>query len=80
MAMAAWNWQSVGNKEFIDANPAVKALLEQVSFPLQAWSSWEQTLSEKRASEATIRKLADDWIAQNNAIFDGWVVKAKASK
>ncbi|NWA04538.1 glycine betaine/L-proline ABC transporter substrate-binding protein ProX [Pseudomonas gingeri] len=80
MAMAAWNWQSVGNKEFIAANPAVKALLEQVSFPLQAWSSWEQTLSEKRASETTIRKLADEWIAQNKAVFDGWVAKAKAVK
>lgn len=79
MAMAAWNWQSVGNKKFIDANPAVKAFVEQVSFPLQSWSSWEQALSEKGGSERVIRTLADDWISANKATFDGWVAKAQAA-
>lgn len=79
MAMAAWNWQAVGNKQFIAENPAVKTLVEQLSFPLQNWSAWEQALSKQGANERNIRKLADDWISSNQATFDGWVAKAKAA-
>ncbi|WP_426111990.1 glycine betaine/L-proline ABC transporter substrate-binding protein ProX [Pseudomonas sp. DSP3-2-2] len=77
MAMAAWNWQSVGNKDFIAKNPAVKSLVEQVSFPLQSWSDWEQTLSQKGASERTIKALADEWISNNKSTFDAWVAQAR---
>lgn len=79
MAMAAWNWQAVGNKQFLSDNPAVKALVEQVSFPLQNWSEWEQVVSKKGANERNIRKLADEWISSNQSTFDGWIAKAKAA-
>ena len=79
MAMAAWNWNSVANKDFIKDNPAVKAFVEQASFPLSTWSTWEETISQKGGSEATIRGLSDAWLTENKALLDGWVAAAKSA-
>ncbi|WP_287329110.1 glycine betaine/L-proline ABC transporter substrate-binding protein ProX [Mesorhizobium sp.] len=79
MAMAAWNWNSVANREFIAGNPAVKKLVEQMSFPLATWSAWEQTISESGGSDSHIRKLAEEWIKDNKDKFDSWVAGAKVA-
>lgn len=80
MAMAAWNWTAVGNKEFLKENPAVKALIENASFPLSTWSSWEEGISQKGGSDANIRTFSDDWLSENKDIFDGWVAAAKTAQ
>ncbi|RVD41143.1 proline/glycine betaine ABC transporter substrate-binding protein ProX [Mesorhizobium sp. M4A.F.Ca.ET.020.02.1.1] len=77
MAMAAWNWNAVANREFIAANPAVKKLVEQMSFPLADWSTWEQTISEKGGSDNNIKKLAHEWIETHQEQFNAWVDRAK---
>lgn len=77
MAMAAWNWMPVANKDFIAANPAVKTFTEQASFSRDTWSYWEKSISEEGASERNIRKLADAWISENQATFDAWMNQAK---
>ncbi|KRE24408.1 glycine/betaine ABC transporter [Bosea sp. Root483D1] len=73
MAMASWNWASVANKQFVAANPAVKALIEQMKFPLPIWSAWEFNINKNGASSANVNRMAEEWISQNKAIFDGWV-------
>jgi glycine betaine/proline transport system substrate-binding protein len=73
MAMASWNWASVANKQFIAANPAVKALIEQMKFPLPTWSAWEFSINKNGASSANINRMAEEWISQNKATFEGWV-------
>lgn len=73
MAMASWNWASVANKQFVAANPAVKALIEQMKFPLPTWSAWEFSINKNGASSANVNRMAEEWISQNKAIFDGWV-------
>ncbi|TIS42912.1 MAG: proline/glycine betaine ABC transporter substrate-binding protein ProX, partial [Mesorhizobium sp.] len=77
MAMAAWNWNAVANRKFIAANPAVKKLVEQMSFPLADWSTWEQTISEKGGSDSNIKKLAQEWIKTHQEQFNSWVDRAK---
>lgn len=73
MAMASWNWASVANRQFIAANPAVKALIEQMKFPLPTWSAWEFNINKNGASSANVNRMAEEWISQNKATFDGWV-------
>lgn len=80
MAMAAWNWYAIGNKQFVAANPAIKALVEQMTFPQATWSYWEKTISQDGSSERNIRKLADDWMSENKATMEGWVATAKAAQ
>lgn len=77
MAMASWNWGSVANKAFIAANPAVKALIEQIRFPGNTWSRWEAIISKEGGSPALVAKLSDEWVTANKAQLDQWVANAK---
>ena len=78
MALGEWNYRTVINREFLAQNPAVKKLVEEARWPRETWVSWEGALNKVGSSNRDIRKLADDWIAANQAEFDGWVEKAKA--
>lgn len=79
MAMAVWNWKSVANTQFLAANPAVKAFVEQVSFTRDTWSVWEKAISDGGASDRNVRKLAEQWISENKTTFDAWVAKARTA-
>lgn len=76
MAMASWNWVSVANNGFLAANPAVKRLLEQVSFPSNTWSHWESTISKAGGSPSVVNRLTDEWVATNKSQLDEWVQEA----
>lgn len=76
MAMASWNWGAVANKKFIAANPAVKALIEQMRFPVSTWSHWEFEISKEGGAPAVINKLADEWMTANKNQLDQWVATA----
>jgi len=78
MAMGSWNYDTVANKAFITANPAVKTLIEQIKFPLATWSEWEGAISKQGGSVTVVKKLADEWIASNKSQFDQWVKSASA--
>ncbi|MGF6538374.1 glycine betaine/L-proline ABC transporter substrate-binding protein ProX [Paraburkholderia youngii] len=76
MAMGSWNYDTVANKAFLAANPAVKALIEQIRFPLATWSEWEGVISKDGGSVSVVKKLSDAWIASNQSQFDQWVATA----
>lgn len=76
MAMSSWNFDSVANKEFIAANPAIKTLIEQIKFPVATWSQWEYAISKNGGSSPLIAKLADEWVGSNKPQFDQWVATA----
>ncbi|WP_011581856.1 MULTISPECIES: glycine betaine/L-proline ABC transporter substrate-binding protein ProX [Chelativorans] len=80
MAMAAWNWNSVANKDFIKENPSVEALISEMSFPLETWSAWEVGISEQGGSTPrAIREAAEKWISENKETFEGWLARARAA-
>jgi glycine betaine/proline transport system substrate-binding protein len=79
MAMASWNWASVGNRQFIAANPAVRAFVEQMKFPLSTWSAWEYAINKSGGSTALMTKLSDEWLGSNKPTFDQWVASAKTA-
>ncbi|HEY0295324.1 MAG TPA: glycine betaine/L-proline ABC transporter substrate-binding protein ProX [Bordetella sp.] len=76
MAMASWNWGVVANNAFIAANPAVKALLEEIKFPLSTFSHWEGEIGKNGGSQATINRLSSEWLGANKTQFDQWVATA----
>ncbi len=80
MAMSSWNWASVANSQFVAANPAVKALIAQIKFPLATWSAWEFNINKGGASTSAVTRMADEWIASNKAQFDGWIEVARVAK
>ncbi len=79
MAMASWNWNAVANRNFIAENPAVKALIEQIQFPLQTWAGWERSISEQGGSDSRIKAMAREWLAANKATLGQWVSAARAA-
>jgi glycine betaine/proline transport system substrate-binding protein len=80
MAMATWNWASVANKDFIAANPAVRAFIEQMKFPLATWSAWEFNINKNGGSATLMTKMANEWLAENKPTYDQWVAAAKSVK
>ena len=80
MALGEWNYRTVINRDFLAQNPAVKTLVEVARWPRETWVAWEGALNKVGSSNRDIRKLADNWIAANQAEFDGWVEQAKAAR
>lgn len=78
MATGSWNWQMTGNRAFLDGNPAVRKLGEQMVWPLATWSEWEGQMKAD-SSDRAIRKIAEEWIAANRDQFDKWIAEAKAA-
>ena len=78
MATGSWNWDIAANREFIADNPAIAALADGVEWPLATWSVWETQMKEDNSARA-IRKIADGWIEENRATYEGWLETAKAA-
>lgn len=66
------------NNQFLNANPPVKALFEAISIDVNDVSAEAQRQQQGETHIEEIKQHADDWIAANQATFDGWVGKACA--
>lgn len=80
MAMSSWNWGAVANKKFLAANPAVKAFVENMKFPLDDWSQWEFNINKNGGSSAQISKMADEWVASHKDQYNSWIAAARTAK
>jgi glycine betaine/proline transport system substrate-binding protein len=65
------------NKEFLAANPAAKSFFESFTLPLEDINAQNTRMNEGEKSQQHIEKHADNWIAENQATWDGWLEKAK---
>ena len=66
----------VANSEFLANNPAVAALLEEASIPLDAIFAQNAAMNE---GDDDIEAQAADWIAENRDLVDGWLDAARAA-
>ncbi|MBC6718769.1 glycine betaine/L-proline ABC transporter substrate-binding protein ProX [Aurantimonas sp. DM33-3] len=66
----------VANSAFIDKNPAVEKLLQEVAIPLSA--IFEQNAA-MNSGEDDIEMQASEWIKQNRKLVDGWLETARAA-
>lgn len=79
MVTGSWNWMAAGNKQFLADNPSVRAFIAEAKWSAEVWAAWESTLNESNTDRA-INKTADNWISENQALFDKWVANAALAK
>ncbi len=79
MGFPANDIRPVANTAFLDANPAVRKLLEVMELPLQAIFDQNAKMFQGEDAPEDITGHADAWIAENQATFDGWIAAATAA-
>ena len=65
--------RAVANVDFLDANPAVRTLLERVVIPLEDISAQNARMITEGGDPADIRRHAAEWIQANLAKVEEWI-------
>ena len=68
--------RAVANSSFLDANPSVRTLLEQVVIPLDDISAQNVLMVTEGGDPEDIRHHASEWVAANAGLVDRWVLAA----
>ncbi len=79
MGFVAADIQVVANNDFLAANPAAKALFEQVTVSLDDISAMTALINQGMNSDSDIAQIAQVWIALNRTTVDGWLEEARAA-
>ncbi len=69
----------VANSEFLEKNPAAKALLNKIRIPLDAIFAQNALMNAGEGDAEDIERHAKEWIAENGDLVDGWLVNARAA-
>ncbi len=73
--------QVVANKEFLAKNPAAKRFFEVFTLPLGDINAQNTRMQDGEKSKKDIAGHVKEWIANNQATWDGWLAEArKAAK
>jgi len=74
----------VASRQFLSANPAAKRWFELVRVPFEDIITQEKLAHEGQNSSKNIRRNAEEWVKNHQALVDGWLAEArlagKASK
>lgn len=68
--------RAVANTAFLDDNPSVRRLLEQVEIPLADILDQNARMIDGEGDPADIRRHARDWLEANEALITKWVDEA----
>ena len=79
MGWPANDIRPVANAAFLEENPSVRALLEAAEIPLEAIFAQNALMNDGEDSEEDLQRHAKEWIADNQATFDGWLEAARAA-
>lgn len=71
--------RAVANTEFLQANPAVRSLLEQVTLPLADIAAQNARMLAGEGSEADIRRHAEEWVQAHPERVANWISIAQAT-
>ncbi|MEM6612380.1 MAG: glycine betaine/L-proline ABC transporter substrate-binding protein ProX [Cyanobacteria bacterium P01_C01_bin.72] len=66
----------VANKEFLAANPVAKSWFELVEIPVQDINQESLRIKEGENKPEDIRRHAQEWVANNQELFDRWIEAA----
>lgn len=69
----------VARNDFLAENPAAKRFFELVEIPIEDVSAENLLIYQGEDSLDDVRRHAEQWIAQNQATFDGWIADAIAA-
>lgn len=71
--------RAVANTEFLDENPQIRRLLEQVEIQLDDIAEQNARMAmEAEYSDEQIRQDAAEWIEENRDLVDGWLESARS--
>ena len=68
--------RAVANSRFLDANPPVRRLLEQVVISLEDISRQNAHMVRDQGDPEDIRRHAEEWVAQNSDAVSAWIEAA----
>ncbi len=69
----------VANSEFLKENPSAKALLEEVSIPIEDIFAQNAKMNEGEGSAEDVKRHASEWIEAHSEDVDGWLEKARSA-
>ncbi|MDJ1181998.1 glycine betaine/L-proline ABC transporter substrate-binding protein ProX [Roseofilum casamattae] len=67
----------VANKEFAEKNPAARKLFEVVQIPIEDINAQNRLLRDGENTPEDVDRHANEWIANNQELFDSWIETAK---
>ena len=67
----------VANKKFIEKNPAAKKFFEVLTLPLIDINEQNTRMNQGEKSQKDIERHVDEWIAKNQAKWNGWLEEAR---
>jgi glycine betaine/proline transport system substrate-binding protein len=73
------NEHIVGNKTFVEKNPAAGKLFEVMSVPIDDISKQNRLMNEGQNQQQDVERHVDGWIKAHQKTFDGWVTQAMAA-
>lgn len=79
LGFAVDNIRIIARNDFLDANPAARALFEAASIPINDVSAESLLISAGEDTAEDIRRHADEWIAAHQAEYDSWLEAARAA-
>lgn len=68
---------TVANKKFLAANPAAATFLKNFKLPLVDIAAQNTRMNEGEKSDKDIAKHVDEWIADNQDTWNGWLTAAR---
>jgi glycine betaine/proline transport system substrate-binding protein len=77
MGFPANDIRPVVNSAFLEENPAVRALLQEMTIPLEAIFEQNARMNDGEGDQADIERHAEEWIEANRDTFDGWIEAAR---
>ncbi len=81
--MVGWNYgdiRVVANTEFLNDNPAVRALAEVVKIPFEDITEQNAWMEDNEArTEEEIRAYAEEWMVENSDMVDEWLQAARSA-
>ncbi|MCE9683936.1 glycine betaine/L-proline ABC transporter substrate-binding protein ProX [Halomonas alkalisoli] len=79
MGFVAADIQVAANNNFLEANPAAAELFRQVRLPLEWISEVDGAMDEQDLTDAQVRPLVAEWIADNRDTVDEWLSAARSA-
>ncbi len=73
MGWPANDIRAVANNDFLAANPRAEALFEVAAIPLEDIAAQNALMQEGEDSKEDIKRHAQEWIEENQALYDSWI-------
>jgi len=76
LGLAQGRCRAVGNRAFLDKNPAITRFLAQVKIPSGDLLLESFRIKQGEDKPEDVRKRAEEWVAGNRDVFQGWLAQA----